>query len=296
MTEFLKYPKIHRYGLAEVEGILDSPVTIQEKIDGANVSIWLNENGEVRCGTRNRELPSTESFNGFQDYVYANPNIEKWCREHPNLRLYGEWLVPHTIRYPENAYHKIYLFDIYNNEDELFATQTLVERVASELGLEYPKIFVRDETMTLEQVKQYVGMSVIGDGGEGVVIKNETFVNRFGNFCYAKIVHENFKEQNKVAFGGNDKSLESYEEIKIMNKYCSHARVVKIMNKVQCSTDEPLGMKHTPRIAESCYYDLITEDMWEIIKKPMTINFKTLKGLCMKKFVRLYHEELTGEN
>lgn len=52
--KFKSYPKIHRLGKEEVEDILLTPVTLQEKIDGANVSIWLDE-GVVKCGTRTRE-------------------------------------------------------------------------------------------------------------------------------------------------------------------------------------------------------------------------------------------------
>ena len=40
---FKKYRKIHRLGAEENEGILVGKVMIQEKIDGANTSIWLEE-------------------------------------------------------------------------------------------------------------------------------------------------------------------------------------------------------------------------------------------------------------
>ena len=102
--EFRSYPKIHRLGKEETDGILDGPVTVQEKIDGANVSIWIKD-GVVRCGSRTRELE--EGFNGFVDAVKANKKLAEWLEQFPTNRLYGEWLVKHTITYPDEAYKKI---------------------------------------------------------------------------------------------------------------------------------------------------------------------------------------------
>lgn len=90
MATFKSYPKIHRLGKEEVEGILIGDCYIEEKIDGANASIWIDKRGEVACGSRNREL--TEGFNGFVDYVKENVSIRTVLENHPTWRLYGEWL------------------------------------------------------------------------------------------------------------------------------------------------------------------------------------------------------------
>lgn len=60
----IKYPKIHRLGSDENEGILFGKCFVQEKIDGANTSIWV-EGGEIKCGSRNNELSG--GFNGFKE-------------------------------------------------------------------------------------------------------------------------------------------------------------------------------------------------------------------------------------
>lgn len=290
--EFRKYPKIHRYGKEETIGILDNPVTIQEKIDGANVSIWIdNETGKIMLASRNRVLDDNESFNGFREAVNNNPKIEEYFKSYPNEILYAEWLVKHSITYPNEAYKKIYLYDIYNIDDENNYTQDVVKLCAGYLGVEYPHIFIEDTLLTVEQIKEYVGKSAIAPLGEGVVIKDPDFRNKFGEMCYAKIVHENFKEANAVVFGGNDKSSENYTEQYIVNKYCTTARVEKIMQKLQATLEKKLDMEHTPMVAGSCYHDMITEEIWDIVTtKPIkTINFETLKRLCTKKFIHLYH-------
>ena len=38
--EYKAYPKIHRLGKEETDGILDHEFVVQEKIDGANISIF----------------------------------------------------------------------------------------------------------------------------------------------------------------------------------------------------------------------------------------------------------------
>jgi len=110
---FKKYPKIHRLGKEETDFILNGTCVIQEKIDGANVSIWLGEDGTLQCGTRTRHLTDpTESFNGFREYVNAHEGMKTFFEHNPTLRLCGEWLVKHTIAYDETKMRKFYLFDI----------------------------------------------------------------------------------------------------------------------------------------------------------------------------------------
>lgn len=291
--KFKAYPKIHRLGKEETEGILDAPVTIQEKIDGANISIWLDE-GVVKCGSRTRELPDDESFNGFTQYVKDNPEIKKWLLENPDHRLYGEWLVKHTITYPETAYRKIYLFDIFDELEQKYYTQTSVEEVARRIGVEYPKVFASDVQITEEEIKDFVGKTLVdhATNGEGVVIKRHGFTDKWGNHCYAKVVHEKFKEANSLVFGGNNKNSESYHEMYVVNKYCTLGRVQKIMQKLQPEIDHRLDMKETPQIAGRCLHDMITEEAWEIFNKGTVIDNKKLKNLATRKFIQIYHDIL----
>lgn len=290
--DYIKYPKIHRLGKEETDGILELDLVIQEKVDGANVSVFWRD-GEVRCGTRTRMLPKEESFNGFQEAVMNNTDIEDWLRGLPHLILYGEWLVRHTITYPDEAYKKIYLFDIYDTQTNQFFDQERVKEVARILGLEYPHVFVKGK-LTEEQIKEYVGKSAIAPAGEGVVLKNETFKNVFGDHVYAKVVHQNFKESNAIVFGGNNKHSDTYWEMYVVNKYCTTARVQKIMQKLQAETEHRLDMEDTSRVAGTCYHDMITEECWEIFKKIPKLDLKSLQRLAHRKFIQIYHDILNN--
>lgn len=286
------YHKIHRLGKEETDGILDCEFVVQEKVDGANCSIfWLD--GEVRCGTRTRMLPKGESFNGFKETVNANSKIKNFLQSNPHLILYGEWLVKHTITYPDEAYRKIYLFDVYDTTNNVFVPQEVVSGLAQQLGLEYPHIFAVGK-LTEDEIKEFVGKSAIAPAGEGVVLKAQGFVNKFGDHIYAKVVHQKFKESNAIVFGGNNKHSETYWEMYVVNKYCTTGRVQKIMQKIQAETEKRLDMEHTSRVAGTCYHDLITEEAWEIAQKVPAIDYKKLKGLCTRKFIQIYHDILNN--
>lgn len=296
---FKRYPKIHRLGKEETEGILTGFCTIQEKVDGANTSVWIDKRGEITCGSRSREL--TEGFNGFVDYIKEHEGINQLLKDHPTWRLCGEWLVPHTIRnYRPTVYRQFYLFDISEvkdgEENEEFFPQEEVKKIAEKYGLNYPHVFLEKENPTEEEIKEFVGTSQLGEVGEGVVIKNLEHVDKFGNHCYAKVVTDKFKETNSVVFGGNDKHSESYWEMYVVNKYMTLARVKKVMDKLQPQIDKKLDLEHIPRVTNTAYYDLLTEEIWDIAKKVHKLDFKVLSRLCNKKAVQIYKDILLGVN
>lgn len=290
------YGKIHRLGKDETLGILEGTCYVQEKIDGANTQIWL-EDGVLKMGSRTRILKDDETFNGFVPYVKAHEGILKLLNEHPTLRLYGEWLVRHTIAYKETSYKKWYMFDIYDDSVGLFFTADGVQEFANQYGIAIAPIHGVFESPTLETLQEFVGKSAFGDRGEGIVIKNYEFTNSFGDKVFAKIVTESFKEDNAVAFGGNNKYSDTYHEVYVVNKYMTLSRVKKIMDKLQPEINEKLDMKHIPRIMGTCYHDMLVEEIWQIAKDVPALDFKALKRISDKKakqiFVDIINEDIS---
>lgn len=298
---FKKYPKIHRLGKEETEGILEGTVHIEEKIDGANVSIWF-ENGEICMASRSQKI--TEGFNGFCDYVRNHPTLPVLFAKYPHLRLYGEWLVRHTIGYNETAYKKFYLFDVTSRTEatdadpearEEFWSRMAVHQLAKDFDLLVPEYHGLFNNPTMEDIQPFVGKSSLGDKGEGVVLKNPLFRDKFGNHNYAKIVTEAFKEDNGIVFGGNNKHSDTYWEVYVVNKYMTLGRIEKIMHKIQPMIDEKLDMQHCPRIAGTAYHDMLTEEIWEIAGKVGVVDFKALKRVATKKAIQIYKDVITGD-
>lgn len=291
---FRKYNKIYRLGAEETLGILVGKCSITEKLDGANLSVWLGDGMEIRVGSRNNDLTAKrDDFNGAVHYCNAHQGIKDLLYKMPKYRLYGEWLVKHTINYKETVWKKFYLFDIYNEETEEFLPQEFVQAYGKDYGIETVPDLGVIENPTYEQLEAIIKeKSCLGEIREGIVIRNIEFKNTFGDFCYGKLVREDFKEANAIVFGGNNKHSDTYWEVYVMNKYISLARVQKIMNKLQPEINEKLSEKHTPRIIESVYHDMMTEEIWDIQKKAKTLDFDVLKRVCGKKIKQIYFDIL----
>ena len=300
---FKKYPKIHRLGKEETEGILSGDVHIEEKIDGANAQIWM-EDGKIAIGSRNNTLcrdvmnpvEGNNYFNGFLEYVAGHEGIKKYLEDTGN-RLYGEWLVKHTIHYTETNFHQFYLFDISSVSDEdkeARFSRMLVYNVAKTYGIRTPNYHGMITNPTEEQLMEFVGKSTLGVEGEGIVLKNEEFIDKFGDNTYAKIVTQNFKENNGITFGGNNKHSETYHEMWVVNKFMTLARVQKIMQKLQPLEEKKLDLEHIPRVINTAYHDMLTEEIWAIAKKVPALDFKRLCNLSHKKAIQIYKDILLG--
>lgn len=297
--EFKKYPKIQALHKEECDGILSGTCYIQEKVDGANASIWLGDDSEIHYGSRSRDLYlDNDNFNGFGTWIEENrEKLVNFFNEYPQYRLYGEWLVRHTIGYNELSYKKFYLFDIENEDGEMMPIN-VVHTLADKFSIPKVELFAVIGNPTLEDIKAHAGKSTLGSKGEGVVVKNFSFVNKFGDPQHGKYVTQEFKEDNAVIFGGNNKSSETYNEMYYVNQFMNLARVTKIFHKLE-SSEGRLDMKHIPQIMGMCYHDLITEEAWviakEMAKSHKFFDFKAFQDLCNKKSKSIFIELLTGD-
>lgn len=286
--KYKSYPKIHALHKEEVDNILDYEGIVQVKIDGANSVVFL-EDGVVRCGSRTRMLPLDEDFRGLQTYINAHEQIKVFLEGHPDVILYGEWLVKHSINYTQDHYNKWYLFDVLDGEN--YWKQEDVESLAAALEVEYPVVYGKGK-FTLEELDAFVQNEWLGHKNEGVVFKPLDYTNKFGEKPYAKRVSQDFKEQNAIVFGGNDKHSEAYWEQYVTNKYCTIATLEKNLNKIAPTLSERIDKKHTSQVAGTCVHDTWTENAWEIFKKVPKLDFKKTNNLMTRKYVQLFHDKL----
>lgn len=109
---FRKYQSIKKYGTDETEGIEMGASYVFPKIDGTNSQLWYDGN-ILHGGSRNREVSLENDNQGFFAYATQNEKLLKFLKAHPDLRLYGEWLVPHSLKtYRKDAWRKFYVFDV----------------------------------------------------------------------------------------------------------------------------------------------------------------------------------------
>ena len=94
-------------------------------------------------------------------------------------KLFGEWLVSHTIVYPDDRYQNAYFYDVWDTESERYLEQDKVEDIVKRLNLIYVPVFYKGEFESWKHLKQFVGRTDLGgENGEGIVVKNMSKITR----------------------------------------------------------------------------------------------------------------------
>ena len=297
------YQHIEKIGSGEVEGILNGTCYLFYKIDGTNSCIWLKDDGTLGFGSRKRELTADKDGDnqGFMTAITTNEayaatfaDIKAFLTNNPNWILYGEWLIPVNIKnYKDDAWRNFYVFDIYDTVTEKYLD---FDRYSKLLDKKYPNIkyiplLAKLENPTEEDIKALLprtGEFLISEGlGEGIVIKNYDYVNKYGRITWAKMLTEDFLSKKKGLREGKKIAAEEgnsteYEIVKLLTVDHILKEKYKVMERRNSPTFE-MNM-----VAEllNRVFDEFWRDNWEIILKKFhnpTINFKTLKALCNNK-------------
>jgi hypothetical protein len=291
--EFQKYQHIERFGTEEVEQIGIGECYVFPKIDGTNSSVWL-EDGQIKAGGRNRELTLESDNAGFYNSIIEDERIGQYLTAYPEYRLYGEWLVPHSLKtYRDDAWRKFYVFDVYKGETPLSYGEYKIG--LDVFGIDYisPIRIIRnggyeDFIKCLDE-----NHFLVKDGqgvGEGIVIKNYDYKNKYGRQTWAKIVTSEFKEKHHKEMGAPITDARPVEA-EIADKYITTALVEKEFEKIKV---EQNGWKSQliPMLLGKVFYTLIIEEMWHILKdfNNPTINFKTLNAMCIQRIKQVKAE------
>ena len=289
--EFKKYQHLERFGTTEVQNIELGECFIFPKIDGTNASVWLDADGQVCAGSRNRQLSLDKDNAGFLDWVCKQGNIIKYLLVNPTHRLYGEWLVPHSLKtYREDAWRKFYIFDVAIDTEEgvSYLNYRDYQPLMEEFDLDYiPPIIILNNSNYDRIVLQLERNNfLIEDGkgkGEGIVLKNYSYVNKYNRTVWAKIVTSEFKERHTKKMGAPEVNFQKMVEQDIADKYVTKALCDKVYAKIE--NDGGFTSREIPRLLNTVYYDLITEESWNFIKefKNPTVNFKTLQHFVINK-------------
>ncbi|MEG2178905.1 MAG: hypothetical protein RRY15_08540, partial [Bacteroidales bacterium] len=123
-----------------------------------------------------------------------------------------------------------------------------------------------------------------GNGeGEGIVIKRYDFYNKYGRQTWAKIVTAEFKDRHRKEMGAPVTENKMLEE-EIVEEFVTGSFVEKEYAKI---VNEKGGWntKLIPMLLSKVLYELVNEEMWNIIKKFRNpkIDFKTLNTFVICK-------------
>lgn len=262
-----KYNSIERFGKRGTQEVLESggDIVIFEKLDGANSSIRFI-NGEIKCFSRNTELNETETLRGF--YNWATNHFSNCAREE-GLILYGEWLCPHKLDYGDNK-NKFYLFDVYNTGKEEYLSLADIDLIAKEYDLLMAPVFYEGQFKAIEHVLSFVGKSELGEVGEGVVVKNYTHRNRFGEQSFVKFVSDEFAEKANTKKHTVKNSNDPLTEF--ITSTLTEARVSKLIHKLvdEGKLNEDYAIEDMRSILKglgsSVFDDIVKEELDELLK------------------------------
>lgn len=291
MSKFIKYQHIEPFGHEETEGIQFGECYIFPKIDGTNSQLWW-DNG-LRGGSRNRELYVESDNRGFFNWAVKKQNFIDFFNKYPNVHLFGEWLVPHTLKtYVDSAWNNFYVFDVI--KDGTYIHYEEYRLMLEEFGIDYIppicKIINPDIDKLILQLEKNVFLIQDGKGtGEGIVIKNYSFKNKYGRVTWAKIVKNEFKAMHSRNATPDARSKKVLED-EIVNKFVTKELIEKEFAKIKA--DGGWTSIKIPRLLNTVYYCLVKEYCWEFVKqyKNPTINFKSLNILTTNKIKELKPE------
>ena len=239
------------------------------------------------------------ALNSLRGYYYWVQKLDKELIKAvlgDKLRMFGEWLVPHALKYPDECYNTMYCFDVFDTENQCYLPQNKVKSFVEQLGLNYVPVFYEGEFTAWEDYMYLVGKTEMGgEIGEGIVVKNQTEITE--DVVYTKIVHENFHEVHKQGSTKANLCPQSDEEkhelmrlTELAETIVTPARVEKILYKLvdEGIIPENFSMKNMQAICKKLpsevYYDCLKE-------VPQIVNqIESFSKISCKIVIRLAKE------
>lgn len=300
MAYYKSFTHVERLGKEETDGILAGTCYISPKLDGTNAVVW-SKDGEVRAGSRTRELSATSDNAGFYAWTQSSDeeavNIRELVLTNPHIILYGEFGVGRVANikdYDVEAHNKLWIFDAFDtNKCEYMHPETMIDMCSAFQIERYLLPYIEIDNPTEEDIVKFAEenkylLSQANHAGEGVVIRNPDFRNKWGNYVIAKFVRDEYlqrkaqKENKSVS-----KRLDCEQEI--IDYYVTDAELAKAKAKIILT----LGLEEFDKKNGKCvgmflnlvFNDAVLAEIADICKrwKRPVINFQELSNLCSIK-------------
>lgn len=293
---FRPYMHVERLSSDEVEGVLNGHCCISTKLDGTNTVVWFN-NGELKVGSRKREISVTND--NFDACAYIMKNKDKYMKyfeKYPNRILYGEYLVKNAIKtYEVTAWRKYYVFDVYDVEKDRYIPYEEYIDDIRDCGIDFIPPIALIDNPSQEDLIRFLDESTFLNGdnpGEGIVIHNYGFKNKYGRTVFAKIVRKEFLKTKKE--GHKEIDPKTIEE-QIVEKFVTDDFIEKEYNKLIAEVGE-WNPKYIGRLLSVIWYTFINEECWHMIKKYKnpTINFAILQKMVTDRVKNVKSDLFTG--
>lgn len=290
------YPKISRMGHSDTEGILTHPVTIVEKMDGANFRFTVGDNvdgapdDELIFGSRNVVYKNREdidkNFLHAVDYVEARVEPEDFRnaqRGDDELVLFGEANHAHTLSYGEpedqpdgaNTWKdvpNVTIFDAWSAEEGWLAWDS-INAISKRLKIPtVPLVYRQRSYDSPDELPDNITSEYRDGPAEGIIIRNEVLGQR------AKLRSEEFLD--KHAGGGpsasSDHVSDDTSEL-VAEVLAKEPWVEKQIHKYR-NEGRDINMSIMESLWRSVFDDIIDEEYETILLGNWDINTKDFRS------------------
>lgn len=284
---FHAYTHVERIGKYEVKNILNGHVYVYPKMDGQNASIWSDNDGNIHCASRTREISIENDSADFAKYILTSESeevksIRNFCRDHKNYIVYGEYLgnpdrknskfLGTMKNYTEKGF---YIFDIYDIYVDDFANFNYLSDYISK-NYHYNKLVPcigEFDNPSMDEISSCLRKNhyMLNDSsiGEGIVIKQyPSYRDENNEIQCAKLISDEYydlkakKIRNKKAINPDDIINEFVETL------CTKSFVLKERTKIiniigeDATTNAIIG-----RTINACIDALMKEEFWDFFRK-----------------------------
>ena len=198
---------------SEAKFAFDSPVLIEEKIDGASIGVAI-EDDHFLIRNRNhimnkgfvKNTPAKKQFTSVWNWAHDNRHKFDQIMEQGPYSVYGEWMAGrHGMAYTRLPDWFI-AYDVYDYERRHFLGPEIARRMLADCGFSIPCLYRNVPFKTPEEIHPLTETgSLWADGKvEGIYIRvgEEIITHRF------KMVRQGF-ERNVPQFGNNGKLIKN---------------------------------------------------------------------------------------
>ena len=151
--------------------------------------------------SRTNLLDKPGALRGFYDYVKTEVEPKLDMSKHPDVVVFGEWLVPHSVSYNKEAYGRWYVYGIWNKKLGGYMAQSVVKGFCREYGLDYAEELYYGPFVSWDHCRSFLKKSTAyGPEQKGVVCKDMSKLASDDRRApaYLKIVNDEFKESRRV--------------------------------------------------------------------------------------------------
>lgn len=290
MEEMKKYMEIPRLGHKDTLDYFTQiaskghNIRIGVKLDGANGQIEVNNKGELLVYSRKNLLTEEMNLSGF--YQYVKDKVDPTLLP-KNIKIFGEWLVPHKIVYPKEAYKKFYIFSMYDSAKKEYISpdsnvyKNIEAYLVNHCGMEKEIVVYEGPYLGVQHIQDITNKLTKDDVEythqqpatmedvfhEGVVVKAHDYRDQYGNQLFVKIVGERFKEIKKVKYKEKTTGPDLSVEGKIVDFAVTEARIDKMLYKFvdEGILPEDFDLEQMPIIAKNLpkriYEDIMKEEL-----------------------------------